>query len=335
MKKVFLLLIVSIFLNTMSVYALNDIDDSPVKDEILELESLGIIHGYDDGNFYPDKMITRAEFIALVATIAGLKDPQPSLSSYADIPQEHWANPYINYCDDKGWLREDEDNVYFVDVDENGNEIARTPLEYIEEFARYYRLTRNPDNITQLFEPDKNISYEDAVKLVVDILGYDMYAEFAGYGSSSDAYHITSPRPDGSGGALAISRALDDAGIKPEMVQYYNAHGTSTPINDPAETRMVKSAFGEHAYKMKVSSTKSMTGHCVGAAGAIEAILGVKAMEDSFYPPTINLEEPDVEHGCDLDYVPNKGVPGEINCFASASLGCGGHNGCIVMKKYL
>ena len=181
MKKVFLLLIVSIFLNTMSVYALNDIDDSPVKDEILELESLGIIHGYDDGNFYPDKMITRAEFIALVATIAGLKDPQPSLSSYADIPQEHWANPYINYCDDKGWLREDEDNVYFVDVDENGNEIARTPLEYIEEFARYYRLTRNPDNITQLFEPDKNISYEDAVKLVVDILGYDMYAEFAGY----------------------------------------------------------------------------------------------------------------------------------------------------------
>lgn len=165
--------------------------------------------------------------------------------------------------------------------------------------------------------------------------GAKIYAEFAGYGSSSDAYHITSPRPDGSGGALAISRALDDAGIKPEMVQYYNAHGTSTPINDPAETRMVKSAFGEHAYKMKVSSTKSMTGHCVGAAGAIEAILGVKAMEDSFYPPTINLEEPDVEHGCDLDYVPNKGVPGEINCFASASLGFGGHNGCIVMKKYL
>ena len=165
--------------------------------------------------------------------------------------------------------------------------------------------------------------------------GAKIYAEFAGYGSSSDAYHITSPRPDGSGGALAISRALDDAGIKPEMVQYYNAHGTSTPINDPAETRMVKSAFGEHAYKMKVSSTKSMTGHCGGAAGAIEAILGVTAMEDSFYPPTINLEEPDVEHGCDLDYVPNKGVPGEINCFASASLGFGGHNGCIVMKKYL
>lgn len=167
---------------TNTVFAnFNDIDYSPVKDEIFELENLGIIHGYDDGNFYPDKMITRAEFIVLAATIAGLKDPQPSLSSYADIPQEHWANPYINYCDDKGWLREDERNVYFVDVDENGNETARTPIEYIEEFARYYRLTRNPDNITQLFEPDKNISYEDAVKLVVNILGYDLYAENLGY----------------------------------------------------------------------------------------------------------------------------------------------------------
>ena len=97
---------------------------------------------------------------------------------------------------------------------------------------------------------------------------------------------------------------------------------------------MVKEAFGEHAYKMKISSTKSMTGHCVGAAGAIEAIIGIKAMEEGYYPATINLEEPDLEKGCDLDYVPNKGIPGEINCFASASLGFGGHNGCVIMKKY-
>ncbi|MBE6351044.1 MAG: beta-ketoacyl-[acyl-carrier-protein] synthase II [Spirochaetaceae bacterium] len=164
--------------------------------------------------------------------------------------------------------------------------------------------------------------------------GAKIYAEFAGYGASSDAYHITSPRPDGTGGALAIKRAIEDAGIKPEEVDYYNAHGTSTPINDPAETQMVKLAFGEHAYKMKVSSTKSMTGHCVGAAGAIEAIISIKAMNDGFYPPTINLENPDLEHGCDLDYVPNKGVEGEINCIASASLGFGGHNGCLIMKKY-
>lgn len=164
--------------------------------------------------------------------------------------------------------------------------------------------------------------------------GARIYGEFAGYGASSDAYHITSPRPDGSGGALAIKRALEDSGLKAEDVQYYNAHGTSTPINDPAETQMVKEAFGEHAYKMKISSTKSMTGHCVGAAGAIEAIIGIKAMEEGYYPATINLEEPDLEKGCDLDYVPNKGIPGEINCFASASLGFGGHNGCVIMKKY-
>ncbi len=164
--------------------------------------------------------------------------------------------------------------------------------------------------------------------------GAKIYAEFAGYGASSDAYHITSPRPDGTGGALAITRALEDAGVTLESVDYYNAHGTSTPINDPAETQMVKLAFGDHAYKMKVSSTKSMTGHCVGAAGAIEAIISIKAMNEGFYPPTINLENPDLEHGCDLDYVPNVGVEGEINCIASASLGFGGHNGCIIMKKY-
>jgi len=164
--------------------------------------------------------------------------------------------------------------------------------------------------------------------------GARIYAEFAGYGASSDAYHITSPNPDGSGGALAISRAIEDAGVKPSDVQYYNAHGTSTPINDPAETLMIKRAFGDHAYKMKISSTKSMTGHCVGAAGAIEVLICVKAIEDGFYPPTINLENPDLEHGCDLDYVPNVGVEGEIDFAASGSLGFGGHNGVVLMRKF-
>lgn len=163
--------------------------------------------------------------------------------------------------------------------------------------------------------------------------GAKIYAEFAGYGASSDAYHITSPDPSGDGGAAAMTAALKDAGIKPEDVQYYNAHGTSTPINDPAETAMVKKAFGDHAYKMKISSTKSMTGHCLGAAGAIEAMICIKAIDDGFYPPTINLENQDVEHGCDLDYVPNNGVEGEITCAASGSLGFGGHNGVVVFKK--
>lgn len=163
--------------------------------------------------------------------------------------------------------------------------------------------------------------------------GAKIYAEFAGYGGSSDAYHITSPDPSGDGGAAAMVAALKDAGIKPEDVQYYNAHGTSTPINDPAETAMLKKAFGDHAYNMKISSTKSMTGHCLGAAGAIEAVFCIKAMEEGFYPPTINLDNVDLEHGCDLDYVPNKGVKGEINCAASGSLGFGGHNGVVIFKK--
>ena len=165
--------------------------------------------------------------------------------------------------------------------------------------------------------------------------GARIYCEFAGYGGSSDAYHITSPDPSGDGGAHAITLALKDAELKPEDIQYYNAHGTSTPVNDPSETAMLKKALGSHAYKIKVSSTKSMTGHCLGAAGALEALISIKAMQDGIYPPTINLDEPDVEHGCDLDYVPNKAVKAEngISCVASGSLGFGGHNGVVIFKK--
>lgn len=164
--------------------------------------------------------------------------------------------------------------------------------------------------------------------------GAKIYAELAGFGSSCDAYHITAPLKDGSGAALAVKEAIADAGLKPEDIQYYNAHGTSTHANDVGETNMLKLALGEEqAHKIHISSTKSMTGHLVGAAGAIEALFCVKAINDSFVPPTINLENPDVEGGCDLDYTPNKGVSCEINVAASASLGFGGHNGYIVIKK--
>lgn len=164
--------------------------------------------------------------------------------------------------------------------------------------------------------------------------GAKIYAEIAGYGSSCDGYHLTSPNPDGIEGAKCMSRALKDAGMDGSEIQYYNAHGTSTRINDPSETRMIKRAFGEeNARKLKISSTKSMTGHCLGATGAIEAMLCVKAINDGFFPPTINLDEPDVEDGCDLDYVPNKGVAGAINAAMSATFGFGGHNGAIILKK--
>ncbi|MCL2209808.1 MAG: beta-ketoacyl-ACP synthase II [Treponema sp.] len=162
--------------------------------------------------------------------------------------------------------------------------------------------------------------------------GAKIFAELAGYGASADAYHITSPDPTGMGGVNAVKAAIADAEIKPEEIQYYNAHGTSTEINDPTETKMLKMAFGDHAYKMKVSSTKSMHGHCIAGGGGIEAIACILAIRDGFYPPTINLDNPDPE--CDLDYVPNKAQYGEINAAASGSLGFGGHNGVVIFRKY-
>jgi 3-oxoacyl-[acyl-carrier-protein] synthase II len=162
--------------------------------------------------------------------------------------------------------------------------------------------------------------------------GAKILAEFAGYGATTDAYHITSPDPSGESGGKAIKIALKDAELNPEDIQYYNAHGTSTEINDPTETKMIKYAFGDHAYKMKVSSTKSMTGHCVAGSGGLEAITCILAIRDGFFPPTINLDTPDPE--CDLDYVPNKVRYGPINAAASGSLGFGGHNGVVVFKKH-
>ena len=163
--------------------------------------------------------------------------------------------------------------------------------------------------------------------------GVRILAEFAGYGASADAYHITAPDPEGIGCSTAVKLALSDAGLKPEDIQYYNAHGTSTELNDSTETKMLKRAFGDHAYRMKISSTKSMTGHCIAAGGALEAIACILAMRDGFFPPTINLENPDPE--CDLDYVPNKVQYGEINAAASGSLGFGGHNGVVIFRKYI
>lgn len=157
-----------------------------------------------------------------------------------------------------------------------------------------------------------------------------VYAELAGYGVSGDAYHLTAPDPDASGAIRAIKQVLKDADLAIDGVDYVNAHGTSTPLNDPMETKAVKAVFGGHAYKLKMSSTKSMTGHLLGAAGALEAVICTLAIRDGFYPPTINNENPDPE--CDLDVVPNKGVEGKIRAAISTSLGFGGHNGVIAIK---
>ena len=162
--------------------------------------------------------------------------------------------------------------------------------------------------------------------------GAKILGEVVGYGATCDAYHITAPAPGGEGGAKAMSLALEDAGVAPEEVGYINAHGTSTPMNDSCETQAIKTAFGDHAYHLAVSSTKSMTGHMLGAAGAVEAVFTAQSLMDGFLPATIGYQEPDPE--CDLDVVPNVGRSADIKYAMSNSLGFGGHNASILLKKW-
>ena len=174
--------------------------------------------------------------------------------------------------------------------------------------------------------------------LVLEELGHakkrnaKIYAEVIGFGSTSDAYHITSPCPDGEGGANAMIRAMKDAKIKPEDIDYINAHGTSTHLNDLTETMAIKTALGKASKTVMISSTKGNIGHLLGAAGAVEAILSVKAMENELVPPTINYKEKDEE--CDLDIVPNEPRKAKLNIVMSNSLGFGGHNSSIILKKW-
>ena len=163
--------------------------------------------------------------------------------------------------------------------------------------------------------------------------GARIYAEVVGYGATCDAYHITAPAPGGEGGARAMQQALEDAGgVAPELVDYINAHGTSTPLNDSGETAAIKAVFGQHAYRLAVSSTKSMTGHMLGAAGGVEAIFTAMALKDGYIPATINYKVPDP--ACDLDYVPNQGRAADLHYALSNSLGFGGHNACVLFKKW-
>jgi 3-oxoacyl-[acyl-carrier-protein] synthase II len=161
--------------------------------------------------------------------------------------------------------------------------------------------------------------------------GARIYAELVGYGMSGDACHITAPHEDGKGAALAMRLALKDAGIAPEEMDYVNAHGTSTPLGDLAETKALKSLYGDHARKLAISSTKSQLGHLLGASGGVECIFTAMAVNRNLIPPTINLENPD--EGCDLDYVPNKARDRKVNIAMSNSFGFGGHNASLVLRK--
>ncbi len=222
-----------------------------------------------------------------------------------------------------------------------GTECTVTPLG-IGGFTAMKALceSTDPKRGSMPFDKDRSgfVMGEGAGILILEELehakarGAKILGEVVGYGSSCDAHHMTAPLEDGSGAALCMTVALDDAGITPADVDYINAHGTSTPLNDKGETIAVKSAFGEHAYKLAMSSTKSMTGHLLGAAGAIEAIFCAKALENDFIPPTIGYQEADPD--CDLDIVPNKGREQKITYAMSNSLGFGGHNASLVLKKY-
>lgn len=222
-----------------------------------------------------------------------------------------------------------------------GAEAPITQLS-VAGFTANTALTTNPDVNTASRPFDKNrdgfVVGEGAGIVILEeyeqakARGAKIYAEIVGYGSTGDAHHITAPAPGGEGAARAMDQAIADGGVEKSAIGYINAHGTSTPYNDLFETMAVKTVFGEHAYKLGMSSTKSMTGHLLGAAGGIEAIFTALALKEGIMPPTINYETPDEE--CDLDYVPNEARKADFNYAMSNSLGFGGHNASLVFKKY-
>jgi 3-oxoacyl-[acyl-carrier-protein] synthase II len=222
-----------------------------------------------------------------------------------------------------------------------GAEAVITDMSYAG-FCSMGAMSKNPDPATasRPFDKDRDgfVPAEGAGIVVIEELdhaikrGANILAEVVGYGCSCDAYHITAPHPDGDGGVRCMKMAINDAGIKPEEIGYINAHGTSTPLNDPIEVMVVKKVFGEHANSLAMSSTKSMTGHLLGAAGAVEAIATAMALKEGFLPPTINVKNQDPE--CDIDCVPNVGRKADIKYALSNALGFGGHNAAICLKKF-
>ena len=222
-----------------------------------------------------------------------------------------------------------------------GTESTITPLA-VSGFANMKALsTRNdePQKASRPFDKDRDgfIIGEGAGILILEEYehakkrGADILAEFAGFGMSDDAYHFTAPDPEGEGAARAMQMALDDAKLNPDSVDYLNAHGTSTHFNDIIETKAIKKVFGDYAYKLTISSTKSVTGHLLGAAGGVEAVFSVLAIKEGVVPPTMNLDNPDEE--CDLFYTPNEALKKEINVVMSNSFGFGGTNAVLIFKK--
>src|SRR5438874_7876151 len=223
-----------------------------------------------------------------------------------------------------------------------GAEKSMTPIA-MAAFDNMHALSRrndDPQGASRPFDATRDgfVMGEGAGMLMLEDLdfasarGATILAEIVGYGATVDAYHVTEPSPAGAGLIRAMRRALQKAGLRPDQVDYINAHGTSTPYNDRTETQAIKACFGDHAYRLAISSTKSMTGHTLGAAGGIEAVLSILALQTGILPPTLNLRHPDPE--CDLDYVPNEARRRSIDVAMSNSMGFGGHNTCLIFKRY-
>ena len=223
-----------------------------------------------------------------------------------------------------------------------GAEKGITPIA-MASFDNMHAISRSnddPQGASRPFDATRNgfVMGEGAGMLILEDLdfakarGAKILAEMVGYASTGDAYHVTEPAPEGEGLVRAMRRALQKAGLRPDQVDYINAHGTSTPYNDRTETQAIKACFGDHAYRLAISSTKSMTGHTLGAAGGVEAVVCIMAIQTGIIPPTINLHHPDPD--CDLDYVPNEARQAAVNIAMTNSMGFGGHNACIIFKRY-
>ena len=223
-----------------------------------------------------------------------------------------------------------------------GAEKCITPIA-MASFDNMHAISRrndDPQGASRPFDATRNgfVMGEGAGILILEDLdfakdrGAKILAELVGYASTGDAYHVTEPAPEGAGLVRAMRRALQKAELRPDQVDYINAHGTSTPYNDRTETQAIKACFGDHAYRLAISSTKSMTGHTLGAAGGVEAVVCVMAIQTGIIPPTINLHHPDPD--CDLDYVPNEARQAAVNIAMTNSMGFGGHNACLIFKRY-
>jgi len=327
------------------------VEDSSVKLALLEGDRTGVYVGSGIGGIGSieknhkillDKGPTRVSPFFLIATIINEASGQISIKYRTTGPNLANATACSTSTHSVGdsfrIIARGEADIMLA----GGAEAPVTPLGVAGFCSMRALSVRNdePHKASRPFDAyrDGFVISEGAAVLVLEELGKalkreaNIYAEIVGYGTSGDAYHASAPSPDGSGACHAMKGALEDAGIDQNEIEYINAHGTSTPWNDKIETLAIKKVFGKKAYKIAVNSTKSMTGHLLGAAGALETGITALCLKNQILPPTINYEKPDPE--CDLDYVPNKARPSEINYALSNSFGFGGTNGSLLLKRF-